>query len=368
VNKGIRRLVWAVVRAVLIALITFVLTEITFRVYGHFQPTFIFHGSSFSRSYNMYRGKPNSPDYDSKLNSHGFKGKDYTIAKPPNTYRIIAIGDSFTFGVVPYQYNYVNLIEQGLKQRSSGPGGRTYEVINMGISATGPRDYLTLLTDEGLALHPDMLIVSVFIGNDFIEAQRNDVGQDARFKRPWYRSSYVLSFLNYVFTVTRKYEGTIRLRKVYDDNEPSYPKDAFLEIQRSRLQNFVKNDAEFLNAFRIQMGYLHQIKRICAQRHIKLLAVAIPDEMQVNRPQLRQVLQSAKRTPEQVDMQQPNQLLDRDFAANGIACIDLLPEFARSKETLYKPRNTHWNIAGNRLAAELITPKVIELLQQQQGP
>jgi hypothetical protein len=48
----------------------------------------------------------------------------------------------------------------------------------MGIPATGSRDYLTLFVDEGIQLHPDMVIVSLFIGNDILEAQRNDVIRD----------------------------------------------------------------------------------------------------------------------------------------------------------------------------------------------
>jgi hypothetical protein len=63
-------------------------------------------------------------------------------------------------------------------------------------------------------------------------------------------------------------------------------------------------------------------------------------------------------------MLQPNQLLSRDFAAVGIACIDLLPASAGSDKNLYKPRNTHGNIAGNLVAARNIIPKVIEIIQQ----
>jgi hypothetical protein len=363
-NQAIRRFISIITKVAIISLITFLLTEITFRLYSYSNPSFIFHGRSYSRSYNIYRGKPNSPDYDSKLNFHGFKGKDYITAKRVNTYRIIAIGDSFTFGVVPYQYNYVARIEQELNRRLSSSDGHTYEVINMGIPSTGPRDYLTLFADEAIALQPDMLIVSFFIGNDILEAQRNDVEQDYRLKRPWYSSSYVLSFLNYVLTVTTKYKGAIHAIRYYDDDAPTYPEDVFLNIQKSRLQNFIKGDAEFLGAFRIQVGYLNQIKKICDIHKIKLLIVVIPDEMQVNRAQQTQLIKLASLTPQQVDMLQPNHLSHEDFAANGIPYIDLFPSFTNSKENLYKPRNTHWNIAGNRLAAQNITPKVIEVMQR----
>jgi len=362
-----KKLLWIMAQALLISLITFALTEVTFRVYGYFNPTFIFHGSSFSRSYNTYRGKPHSRDYDSKLNSHGFKGREFTIRKPPNTYRILAIGDSFTFGIVPYEYNYTYHIERQLNRELSASDGVSYELVNMGISGTGPRDYLTLLVDEGLQLHPDMVIVSIFIGNDIIEAQRNDVVRDYWLKEPWYTSSYVLSFFRYLLTVSHKFEGGIQKLDHYDDNAPTHTEDAFFAIQVPRLQNFVKNDREFLDAFRVQVGYLHQIKRICDKNHIGLLFVLIPDEMQVNKAQQIEVIKRAKVDPAQVDMLQVNRMLQHDCAAEGIPYIDLLPTFAASDKSLYKPRNTHWNIAGNLLAAQNITPKVIELIHQASG-
>jgi hypothetical protein len=92
--------------------------------------------------------------------------------------------------------------------------------------------------------------------------------------------------------------------------------------------------------------------------------VVIPDEMQVNAAQREELIKRAKLTPDQVDMLQPNQMLQREFAASGIPYVDLLPALAAKKENLYKPRNTHWNIAGNLLAARTIAPKVIEAIEQ----
>ena len=42
----------------LIALITFVMSEITLRIYNKIDPSFVFYDSS----YNLFRGKPNAPD------------------------------------------------------------------------------------------------------------------------------------------------------------------------------------------------------------------------------------------------------------------------------------------------------------------
>ena len=144
----------------IIMLITLILSEITLRIYNKMNPSFVFYDSS----YNRFRGKPNAPDYDFKLNSQGFKDVEFTVEKPAQNYRILGIGDSFAFGVVPYQDNYFTLLEQQF-QRS----GKTTEVINMGIPGMGPRDYLSILANEGLKLKPDHVVVTFYVGNDFLD-------------------------------------------------------------------------------------------------------------------------------------------------------------------------------------------------------
>ena len=116
-------------------LISFVLGEISLRIYHHFNRSFIF----YSNSYNRYRGKPYGDDWDFKLNSRGFKDKEFT-KKKKNIYRIIGIGDSIAFGVVPYKYNYLTLLESHL-QINNVDG----EVLNMGIPSIGIRCLYKLL-------------------------------------------------------------------------------------------------------------------------------------------------------------------------------------------------------------------------------
>ena len=59
---------------------------------------------------------------------------------------------------------------------------------------------------------------------------------------------------------------------------------------------------------------------------------------------------------EEVDIDLPQRRLIEFCEQAGIRCMDLLPAFrARStEESLYALRNTHWNEAGIRVAAELV--------------
>jgi lysophospholipase L1-like esterase len=346
----------AMKQTLIIFLITFGMTEATFRIYSLVNPTFIFYDSS----YNRYRGKPLSPSQGGNLNSQGFRGAEYTQVKPANTYRIISLGDSFTFGIVPVQYNYNSRIERQLNRKLTDQG-KQFQLINMGIPGIGPREYLALLTNEGIQLNPDMVMVSLFIGNDLLEAER---GMDK--KREWYSYSYVLSFLNYAITIQKKYEGkAYGVKNEYVDNKPSLEAGRFLEIQSARHQIFVKGDTESSTALNNQVEYIKQMKKICDSKNIKFLVVMIPDENQINPELQQQIMAKLKVDSQQIDIKQPNQALATAFTQAQIPYLDLLDTFitGSKQELLYKPQDTHWNIAGNRVAAQAITPKIIEQIK-----
>ncbi len=141
-----------------VVLITFGATEISMRLYNLLSPSHIF----YNKSYNRYRGKQLTYYHGFPLNSKGFHDTKHPMEKPKDSFRIVALGDSFAFGVVPYQYNFLTKVEDKFKQNHSAN-----EVINMGIGATGVRSYLSVLATEGLDYNPDMVVVNLFIGNDF---------------------------------------------------------------------------------------------------------------------------------------------------------------------------------------------------------
>ena len=146
----------------IIVLITVALGEVSLRIYNSIDPLPIF----YSDDYDRFRGKPFAPNWNFHLNSRGFNDVEFSARKATGTIRILGIGDSFAFGVVPYEYNYLTLLEEYLRQ-----SGHNVELINIGIPSIGPREYLSLLVNEGFALEPDRVLLSFFIGNDF-EGQR----------------------------------------------------------------------------------------------------------------------------------------------------------------------------------------------------
>lgn len=337
---GRQLLAWATV-----GLVTLVLAEGVLRAYHYVNPVFIFA----SDSYNRFRGKPFERNYDASLNSRGFNDVEFTSEKDPGVYRIIGIGDSFVFSVVPYRHNFLTRLEERLNAESAG---QRYEVVNMGVPGANLEQYRSLLVNEGLALHPDMLLLCVFIGNDLSGSPP---------PRPW-TASYVLALADFLSRLPQAVTLSQANAFDYHDDQPSFGSyEEYLAIELKSTPLYRRASPGLGGLIRNAMEYLDSIQRIAAARDLRLLLVLIPDEMQVN-PALQQaVLEKLGLTDHAMDFDLPNRLLARALRDAGIAYLDLLPSFraAAARTTLYKPQDTHWNIAGNRLAAEAIAEHLL---------
>jgi hypothetical protein len=337
-RKGILR----VGRDVLIiALITAALGEVSLRIYNSVDPLPIFYSGNPDR----FRGKPFAPIWNFHLNSRGFHDVAFNARKTPGIIRTLGIGDRFAFGVVPYEYNYLTLVEQYLKQ-----SGHNVELINMGIPSIGPKEYLSLLINEGFVLEPDRVLLSFSISSDF--------GEESR-RRKLLDYSYVASLITYVVERWRKFEGPISVG-TYDDDAPTFTDDAYLRLELKRSTIFVRNSRPFAGRFAEAMSYISEIKRLCDSRDISLTIVLIPDEMQVSKPLQTRVVVASGLAPASFDFTLPNRLLRARFEELKIDYLDLLTEFSAHSlnDRLCRPNDSHWNIAGNELAARLILQHV----------
>ena len=107
------------------------------------------------------RPKPSSHarlfDSEISINSLGFRGKEVSREKG-NAYRIVALGESTTFGFTMKEKDppWPELLEQFIRERLRPH--RAVEVINAGIPGWDLQANLGRLATEILPLHPDMII------------------------------------------------------------------------------------------------------------------------------------------------------------------------------------------------------------------
>lgn len=100
---------------------------------------------------------PNHRAGANRHNSLGFRGREFTVSKPDNTYRIVTLGGSTTYssGVDDFALSYPNLLEDHLRES----GFDAVEVINAGASGYTSHQNLINMQFRVLPLLPDLIIV-----------------------------------------------------------------------------------------------------------------------------------------------------------------------------------------------------------------
>lgn len=96
-------------------------------------------------------------------NSRGLRNAEIPLIKPPDTFRIAAIGDSYTMGSgVRAEQAYPALLEAVL---AGSEGTRRFEVVNLGLSGLSLEQSLNVRVPVGLEYSPDLFLYG-FTVND----------------------------------------------------------------------------------------------------------------------------------------------------------------------------------------------------------
>ena len=97
-------------------------------------------------------------------NDWAVRDRPRSITRPPDVhFRSVLVGDSFLEG------SFNTVTPSALIERRWAQQGRSdMEAINLGISATGPRQYYYRIKKFALQLRPDVIVVFVYAGNDFV--------------------------------------------------------------------------------------------------------------------------------------------------------------------------------------------------------
>lgn len=102
--------------------------------------------------------------YKVKINSLGIRGDEVKIPKPKDTYRIIVLGDSYTFG---WGVDITETWVYQLGQLIQVPGKRV-ETVNLGKPGADIHFYMDLAYKAVPLLEPDLVIFALLQGDDIV--------------------------------------------------------------------------------------------------------------------------------------------------------------------------------------------------------
>ncbi len=112
-----------------------------------------------------------NPVWEITLNSQGFREVELPQGKPSGSFRIVCLGDSWTFGAnVGPDEAYPRRLEALL--RAEYPG-RSFEVLNLGVLGYTSFQGLRLLEQVGRSLEPDLVLLGYGMNDGDVAGYRD---------------------------------------------------------------------------------------------------------------------------------------------------------------------------------------------------
>lgn len=273
----------------------------------------------------------------------------------PEQPEIVVVGDSFAYSqTVSLEHAWTVLLDE------ARPASR---VITLGTVATGPEQYNRVFETYGADLSPDLLIVSLFLGNDIHNAETFDRWQreapnvnygrfveagtvnDAFF---WLNR---LSGKSYLGALLRDLLRSISEGRLFDGETIELESGERVQIVPQFLLNTLEKVSRGDPGFGLTVDSIFRIQERARSLDINCLVVLFPSKEEIYG-------QFVER-----DFPLLSHSIIEDLEQRGIDYFDLAPVFrerALDGRALYHEVDGHPNILGYRLIAETISAHLNE--------
>jgi lysophospholipase L1-like esterase len=119
----------------------------------------------------------NTKRHPGPMNTQGYRDNERSLAKPPGTHRVLALGDSFTSGVrVQFDDAWPQRLERALVRGRGEP----WEVVSLARPGMNTVEEAEQLADEGLAYDPDVVVLGYCLNDS-----EDDAAAEVRRARDW---------------------------------------------------------------------------------------------------------------------------------------------------------------------------------------
>jgi len=274
--------------------------------------------------------------------------------------RVLLLGDSFMEALqVEYEQSLAGLLEARLGTRL----GETVAVRNTGVGGWDPPQYLMEARRELARERFDVVLVSVYLGNDVVtrRVERYAPGPpvDAPFHRlrlprhityaelvdaVFYPINDFLKARSHLFILVKKQASTLRMRL-------GLTAEYFPEELLRREANSSR--------WTVTAQICRDIRDLALARGAATVFVLIPAPFQVDTAAFYRALKGFKIDAAAVDLEQPERLLSGAMGAYRLDVVDVLPDFRRAERGgshLYGTVDPHLSPEGHDLLERLVEP------------
>lgn len=305
-----------------------------------------------------------------RINSHGFRDKEYAVEKEERCRTIAVIGDSITHGYgVRIEETYHKRLESILN--SSGEGDTRYEVPAFNVGASDTINAIHVYQDVVKYFHPNIVMLG-FCLNDFLNYDQGPKNANPSIKRKAYGylatvNSRLRAISHLYFLLVERSRRLLYRYNVFDITLRRY--DAWLPILDPGSAEF---ERRFSSTFSLLKKFTDEVNRDEAE----FIVVIFPSEAQLDEEHVdlyrrEYGITELKGSPGESAQARLRRELDRE----GVLFIDLLTAYRRAveedrKEILYFRQlgqmldAIHPNPAGHDLAARTIA----EFLEKRRVP
>lgn len=210
-----------------------------------------------------FKGSYSQPEFTISIDTNSDGLRDVGHSGEDNYFKILALGDSFTFGVgVELKNTYLSLLEKLLNE---GTITQRYSIIKAGIIGYSTYNERVYLEKKGLNYNPNMVMVQFWwddLGINHI-TYLADMG--------FLTTGKVKDFAQLRLFLNRYLRSYAFLRRIFSKN-----------FNRALFTNKIGVDSEdadtLKNKFEITLKEFKEIESICKDKHIINLFILVPSK------------------------------------------------------------------------------------------
>ncbi len=312
------------------------------------------------------RGIHNHIDIDSL----GLREREIAVARPTGRRRVLIVGDSIAFGTgVDVDERFSDVLGHQL--------GDEVEVINAGVPGWGNDQEMLFYEQRLRRLQPDVVVLSFTVGNDIVNNALGGAllegGTKPRFQLagnslvmippaplpPQSLASRIKSVAHrsrfLVFAKRRLMRRAYQHQVHEETSQQLHGFESYRDLSHWSAYENPPDDATEA-AWKVTEALLSRFASDCRADSARFIVFAMPLKLEIDDAWRAEVIKGTHADASRIDMRYPYHRLTTYCATHGIEFHYPADRFrtVAAKGTLYFKKDSHPNVRGNALAADIL--------------